>query len=360
VPCTHNARTIAALTRNPACHRRAVLDAAGVDKRRLAEHLGVPVRFGQSQFALARGNGFEASVKSDGCARLVRLLRDELGLPVPDVSYRDLNRTSGVEGRSDRYDRSRAALARALESADGVNTLFDHPLLRLDVAGRWAYLEPDLAALRLGASFYVIEIKSFPVIDGRADPGKVAAAAVQSAVYVLAMRELVEDLGLDPLLVSHEVFLVCPADFSNRPTAARLDVRKQLASVQRQLSRLTRLDSLVGALPDDLTFNLHQDADGKVPRPVNELAAALGEVAASYAPECLAACEMAYFCRAESQGLTSALGRSVRDDLGGVDTVQDAVALAVGAQPPTAQETEAARILQLAELLRRQSLGLSA
>ena len=36
----HNARTIAALTGNPGCTRRAVLDAAGVDKPKLAEHIG--------------------------------------------------------------------------------------------------------------------------------------------------------------------------------------------------------------------------------------------------------------------------------------------------------------------------------
>ena len=36
-PRSHDARTIAALTVNPGCSRRAVLDAAGVDKRKLAE-----------------------------------------------------------------------------------------------------------------------------------------------------------------------------------------------------------------------------------------------------------------------------------------------------------------------------------
>jgi hypothetical protein len=42
-PKRHDARTIAALTRNPGCDRRAVLDAAGVDKERRP-----PPSFGQS------------------------------------------------------------------------------------------------------------------------------------------------------------------------------------------------------------------------------------------------------------------------------------------------------------------------
>jgi len=41
-PKSHNARTIAALTSNPGCARRAVLDAAGVDKQRLASYTDFP------------------------------------------------------------------------------------------------------------------------------------------------------------------------------------------------------------------------------------------------------------------------------------------------------------------------------
>jgi len=55
-PRHHDARTIAALTGNPGCSRRAVLDAAGVDKRALAERIGFGARFGQSPFAISRGN----------------------------------------------------------------------------------------------------------------------------------------------------------------------------------------------------------------------------------------------------------------------------------------------------------------
>ena len=70
-PRNHNARTIAALTSNPGCARRGVLDAAGVNKGEIARHLGFPAGYGQSRFAIARGNAFEAQVKADGCADLV-------------------------------------------------------------------------------------------------------------------------------------------------------------------------------------------------------------------------------------------------------------------------------------------------
>ena len=77
-------------------------------------------------------------------------------------------------------------------------TMFDHPLLRLEVGGRHAYLEPDLIAFQVHGRFHVIEIKSFAVIDGRADGDKVAAAAIQSAVYVLALRDALAELGISP------------------------------------------------------------------------------------------------------------------------------------------------------------------
>ena len=45
-----DARALAALAANPGCRRRAVLDAAGVDKGALAKRLGSPTAFGQSPF----------------------------------------------------------------------------------------------------------------------------------------------------------------------------------------------------------------------------------------------------------------------------------------------------------------------
>lgn len=356
-PKKHNARTIAALTSNPGCARRSVLDAASIDKQALAEHIGYPAAFGLSSFAIARGNAFETHVKANGCAELLRLLREHLDLPLPEVAYDDLNSVAGHETLEARYRRSRQLLAHAARSDEDAGTLFDHPLLRMNIAGREVYLEPDLVAFRLRDRFHVVEIKSFPVIDSRADPRKVASAAIQSAVYVLALRQLMEQLGDDPTMVSYEVFLVCPEDFSNRPTAALIDVRKQLTVVRRQLARLDDIDTLVSTLPVGLTLDLRRDEAGEATRSVEELCAALGQIDARYAPECLDTCEMAYFCRAGACGHTAALGRSVQEDLGGIDTVAAAIGLATDALAPDVHEQEAAQVLRLAEHLRRECLG---
>ncbi|MFI6073652.1 hypothetical protein ACIA5C_18950 [Actinoplanes sp. NPDC051343] len=328
----HNARTIAALTGNPGCTRRAVLDAAGVDKPRLAQRIGFPGRFGQSRFALARGNAFEAMLKADDGA----LLRSVLG----DISgdYLDVG--------EDTDDTLNARNVRTEELlADRGAKLLDHPMLTLEVAGQTVYLEPDLIAFQpAGGLLQVVEIKSFAIVDGQADGAKVSAAAVQAAVYVLALRRL---LGDDR--VSHEVVLVAPVDFSMTPVAVVLDVRKQLSTLRRQLSRLASVSSLIADLPAWVSFDLAQEPAALI-NSVNALTA-------RYAPECRSSCEMSVYCRDEAAGTTGALGRPVRDALGGVESIEDVLALADGTLEPTGEQTEAAALLRAARRLRDEALS---
>ncbi|MFJ9832736.1 hypothetical protein ACIRU2_15280 [Streptomyces sp. NPDC101169] len=315
-----DARALAALAANPGCRRRAILDGAGVDKAALAARLGAPSGFGQSQFALTRGNAFEAKVKADGGAELLRLVHSRLdpgaeppaGASVPDLS------AHGPEGRT-----ARTALALREAVAAGGWTLLDHPMLALDVAGSLAFLEPDAVVVHPDGSWTVVEIKSFPMLDGSADPAKVGAAARQSAVYVLALEDVAARLDPAPA-VRHRVLLVCPRDFSNLPTASAVDVRKQRAVTARQLARLTRVADIAGALPEGTCF--------APDRPAEELTAAVESVPAAYAPECLSACELAFHCRGRSRadGAVTSLGRPLRAELGGLTTVEDVLAAARG------------------------------
>ncbi|MFF8955850.1 hypothetical protein [Streptomyces sp. NPDC014894] len=309
-----DARALAALAANPGCDRRALLDGAGVDKAALAAALGSPTAFGQSQFAFMRGNAFEARVISDGGAELMRLLGAESpgGFRLPDLG------AAGPEGRA-----ARTALALREATADGVWTLLTHPMLALEVAGSPAYLEPDAVVVGPDGRWTVVEIKSFPMIDASADAAKVGAAARQAAVYVLALERVAARTG--GASVAHSVLLVCPKDFSNLPTASAVDVRKQLSVTRRQLARLTRVEDIAAALPDGTTFDPE--------RPAEQLTAAVESVPAAYAPECLAACELAFHCRERSRrrGAVETLGRSVRGELGGLRTVGDVLAAARGA-----------------------------
>jgi hypothetical protein len=333
-PRSHDARTIAALTSNPGCSRRAVLDAAGIDKRQLATHLGFETGFGQSPFAISRGNSFEKLVKADGCVALLKLLREELKLDVPELGYVDLSRTDErADSREQRFQRTRDLFAQALANPSGLAALADHPMLTLEVGGRTAYVEPDVVAFQVAGRFHIAEIKSFPVLDGQADPGKVAAAATQAAVYVLALEQLLAGLGADPGLVATDVILVCPKDFSNAPSAALVDVRRQRAAVRRQLDRLPGIASLLEGVDPELTFDVRRDKDGTATRPAEEVDKAVASIGANYAPECVSRCDMAFYCRAEAraEGSTRLLGAAVRAELGGVDSMRQALEFAAGA-----------------------------
>ncbi len=365
-----DARALAALAANPGCRRRALLDGAGVDKAALARALGSPAPFGQSRFAIARGHSFEARVKADGGAELVRLTREQLGGGTEDpepgaVATPDLS-AAGPQGRA-----ARTALALREAASRGGWTFLDHPMLALDVAGSPAYLEPDAVVVRPDGVWSVVEIKSFPMIDGSADTAKVGAAARQSAVYALALeqiaeqvtRHIPEDAGHGPE-VGDRALLVCPKDFSNLPAAAPVDLRKQLATTRRQLARLTRVDELAAALPEGTTFDLRLADDGKTAtRPAEELAEAVEAVDAAYAPECLAACELAFHCRgrAREAGLVESLGRGVRGELGGLRTVGEV--LAAAAEPtddgpePAGPADPAAESLRRAAALRSEALA---
>ncbi|MEV5975450.1 hypothetical protein [Streptomyces sp. NPDC052114] len=341
-----DARALAALAANPGCGRRALLDGAGVDKTALAQSLGAASGFGQSQFAFMRGNAFEARVKADGGAELLRLTHARLGggpEPVPGESVVPDLSAAGPEGRA-----ARTALALREATEAGTWTLLDHPMLALDVAGAPAFLEPDAVVVQPDGGWAVVEIKSFPMIDGSADAAKVGAAARQSAVYALALERVAERMDPAPR-IRHHVLLVCPKDFSNLPTASAIDVRKQLSVTRRQLARLARVEDIAARLPPGTTFDVR--------RPADELTAAVEAVPATYAPECLAACELAFHCRARAreEGEVTSLGRAIRGELGGLTSIGEVLAAAAGAAGDAADPAVAA--LRRAAGLRAEALA---
>jgi hypothetical protein len=186
------------------------------------------------------------------------------------------------------------------------------------------------------------------MLDGSADPAKVGAAARQAAVYVLALEEVAARLEPAPR-VRHRVLLVCPKDFSNLPTASAVDVRKQRAVTARQLARLTRVQDIADSLPEGTCF--------APDRPAAELTSAVESVPATYAPECLAACELAFHCRDRSRtaGAVTTLGRPVRAELGGLTTVDEVLSAARGESGDPDDPAVAA--LRRAAALRQEALA---
>lgn len=361
-PQAYTARKITALTANPGCARRAVLDAAGVNKDVLAARVGFGARFGQSPFAISRGNAFEDLVKADGYAAMFTLLRAELDIPVREAGVADLNTVGANTDLKVRAAETRRLLRRVAEGSDE-RLILDHPVLTLKVAGQTAYLEPDAITHRIGGRFYIAEIKSFAAIDGQADPGKVAEAAKQAAVYAIALRQTLVALGLNAQAaadaVAHQFLLICPKDFANQPYGRLVDLRQKLDAIEFQLGRLGRAEDLAALLPAGATFDLSVAGDGTPARTGEELARALDHLDAAYTPACLDFCELAHYCR--DQAATACeparLGTSVRNELPGIDSTRTALQLIDAALDPDPAQAEITARLRTADRLRARRIA---
>src|SRR5919201_5074422 len=149
----------------------------------------------QSVFAINRGTRFEDDLKADAYAKLLAVLRSAV-FKVDEPSILPLRRMYPVSPRRvdemlrKRADATREAILRMAAGDESAPNLIDGGALQWDFGGATARLETDGIAWRLGGRIRIIEIKSFPIVDGRGDPGKVGAAAWQAAVYVSAIEEM--------------------------------------------------------------------------------------------------------------------------------------------------------------------------
>jgi hypothetical protein len=355
-PLPYNARTLGALNANPGCDRRTLIDAAGIDKDALAAHLGLPRPLRKSQLALKHGLAFEQRVIGHDGAELVRLLREALGLTLPEVGYEDVNSVGSDEDRSTpqlRHAHTRSLIISATTKLSPPRTLLNHPVLYLPVAGQRVYLEPDVVAFHHHGVFHIVEIKSFPVINGQTDPAKIAAALTQAAAYVLALRHLLQEASLPPGCVSDVVVLINPLNLTQHPTATPFDASKQIRSLSRHLDRLSRLPELLDRIPPDTTLDLAPGPDGTPTRPRSELTAALARLDPLYTPHCRHHCDLAVHCRdeARTRNRIEALGTTVSEDIAGLDTTATALALTDGHIHPARDQEDITRALRHAHRL---------
>lgn len=350
-----NARSVAALTENPGCTRRRLIDAAGVAAHELAASLGHPTLRGQSPFAIETGNRFEDRLKQrSGYELLVEALEPYVALPKPPgLIVEDVNNVGRLKDAQAWMDarvaRTDDVLARIARGDADAPHLVDHPVLRFDLAGVAVSLEPDALAFRTGEQLELVEIKSYPIIDGQADPAKLSATAGQAAVYHMALRTTLERIGFDPDLLVWSVILVAPRNFGRTPVAHRIPLKKKSTSLARVLRAVPRTADVLVDLPDDLTFDVDPEGELDEHAVRAALTPAVGSVEALYVPECVQNCDMAKFCRAEAwdRDHPARLGRDARDNLAGVHSLSDALRLARdGAAPEEAELVDVAEALE--------------
>ena len=357
-----NARRIAAALEVPGCHRRTVLEASVVNLEKLGVLATGDAVDRQSPYAIARGNQFETQVTDNGMASVLSLARKHLGLEIPEAREKDLSAASvrlefpGI--RRERVNNHRARLTRRYVKQMltrpelGIN-LLRHGMTELNFGGELAYLEQDVLAFTVRGRIHVVEIKSYPMIDGRADPSKASATGRQAAVYVLSLQELAESLGAAPDVVDTKVMIVLPENLSFRPTAAVIDTQLQVRRLRRQLADVPRAAAIVDALPLGTALPPMPDISNarEAAAAQTSVREALAQLPPRFGDGCIR-CPLFRFCRdeAEHQQTVARLGNVVAGDCGNITTVRAALDFAAGGRQPTnAGETAAAELLARAK-----------
>jgi len=355
-PARASVRTVAALTDNPGCTRRRVIDAARIRAYELAEALGHPVTRGQSPFAITSGNRFEQRLKGGSDYKLlVEVLRPFVELPDTGLKVVDLGHAkriqigqAWIEARAKQTDEVLTQIVRGDSEAPHI---VDHPVIVFDLAGTPVHLEPDALAFRVGKQLQLVEIKSYAIIDGQADPAKVSATGGQSAVYVLALRAALARLGFDPDILRWSVILVAPKNFGRAPVAHEVPLRKKAMALERVLRNVPRTDALLAELPEDFTLDVDPDRALSPAARRTRLQQAVSQLEMRYVPECLSSCDMARCCReqARAEDHPARIGRAAHDTLAGVETLADALRLAThGPRADEHQLADVAEALQTA------------
>lgn len=326
--------------RNPHCAANAASAILNVPMLRVAEAEGVKAPFGQSPFALARGQVFERAMFRDEAAVLRQELVAAGVLSARAKGFADFRyRRQG--GPIDHVDDALAGTLKWFrELADGKTDRSIAAGATIRIPGGVmlpeATLAIDVLVVRVvdGRPRLVVgEVKVYPDRGGYTDESQLAGSRAQAGLYVHGVRLTLEQAGLtDKLTVDPTGFLVLSKSGSNH-----LSVRTNedfSGQAERARTGLVALSSVAQRL------NLDPGAG------IGEIQKA--EVA--YCESCVAFCERAELCRsrAEAVGEGSVLGDEVHRFLGEVTLVR-VVELSRGAKPKGEHEREIVRLLESAE-----------
>jgi hypothetical protein len=314
----------------------------------VAEREGVRSTFGQSPFAVARGQTFErglfreeaktlrvaleeAGVLSSGSRGFVDLRLKQHGGPARDMDDA-LSRTRellrNVAG-GQRNDRPTIVASPTLLIPAGV--MLPEALLLVDVV--------TIAYGDVGATLTVGEVKTYPDRGGHTDSAQLALARAQAGVYVHALRMVLAELDLaDRITVSDQGFLVLSRPGFNRPSVrAGEDLRYQAMRAERGFRQL---EAAAATLP--------RSAGSRDPQSDTTLVDAVLAASTAYDERCVSFCDRAEACRrrAISEGNPEVLGHDVARFLGDLSLTR-AVELLNGARPRSDAEKEIKRQLRV-------------
>jgi hypothetical protein len=296
--------------------------------------------FGQSPFALARGETFERNLLWDGAQDLIAQLVLHGILPDGATGLADLR----LAMNGGKLGSLEAAIEVTKTLVADIANGEDPAKLPAVIAGATiriprgvmlpeAILIVDLVTVRSDGApreLVVGEVKTYADRGGHTDRQSLAVARAQAGLYVHALELLLDELDLsDRLRVRHDGFLVLSRPGSNRPSIrAREDLRYQAERARRGFELL---EAAAQGLPPFVPVR-------------DDPIAAVRSSGTDFSDACLTFCDRAKKCHADAleAGNPAVLGDDVARFVGAV-SLDRALALVRGEPPAGDAEVDLAR-----------------
>lgn len=329
--------------KNPTCDANTLSAVHNVRLDKAAEAAGLKATFGQSPFAIARGNRFEAGLFYDEAARLRVALERKSVLPESSAGFLDLrlrmNGGTRIASIDQALTETTAWLQRVAATPSSVDSIVAAPLIKIPrgVILPEALLIVDVVAVTAAvdnrARLTVGEIKVFPDRGGHTDPQQLASARAQAGIYRHALQLSVAALGLsDEVDVAADGFLVFTWPGSNSPSIrAKEDLSYQAIRAERGFERL-----------EEVAQSIVRKDDFAADNPT--LIKRVLEAPTDYCEACLSFCDLAPRCHSRAVSVEDpiVLGDEVKRLLGDT-TVARAIELLNGAKPADEREQDLQR-----------------
>lgn len=331
--------------KNPTCAANTLSAVHNVRLDKAADAVGLEASFGQSPFAITRGNRFEAGLFFDHAQRLRAALERKGALTDGSTGFLDLRLRINGGTRLASVDQALTETAKWLRriAADpsSAESIVAAPMIKIPkgVILPEALLIIDTATVVVAedgrARITVGEVKVFPDRGGHTDPQQLASARAQAGVYRHALELSVDSLGLaEALDIALDGFLVFTWPGSNSPAVrAGEDLTYQAVRAERGFSRL-----------EEVAASIVRDDDFSADNPT--LIQRVLDAATDYSEACLSFCDLAPRCHSRAAEADNAiiLGGEVKRLLGDT-TVSRALDLIGGAQPASDREADLQRQL---------------